>query len=140
MKSVVLKGIHYCDSTSIQLKVEVSKASVLVTVKLVLALIADTVNDPTFVVLLLVSVKNTRVFAVTEVFAIVTVPAVSVPVPMRALEPDFIIRPLPAAVRDIFPVAVIALVPSARFAVRVPSVNVPAILLVAPVDAATLIP
>lgn len=68
----------------------------LLTVKLVPATFAVTLNTPTFVKLLLVSCRNITLLAVTEVLEIVTVPPESVPVPILQFEPVLTLKPAPA--------------------------------------------
>ena len=48
-------------------------------------------------------VKNIRLFAVTDVFDTVTVPATSVAVPIFALEPSLTLNPCPATVVAMLP-------------------------------------
>ena len=97
-----------------QLNVAVSRILVDITVNDVPALLADTDRLPRLVRLALVSVRKTKLLAVTAVVEIVAVPATSVPVPAEALVPVVMLILLPAvfSVRlpaaPIFPVVVIA--------------------------------
>lgn len=73
----------------------VSVLLVLVMVKLVPAVRAETYTDPTVPPGVWI-VRKILELAVTEVLATVTVPAAKTAVPCLALEPSFVLNPLPA--------------------------------------------